>query len=181
MKNCIILICLLYSALCFSQEPSNYKPDNQSVRIESTNLPIVFISTNNQQIDREDRITARMKIIYNGANQLTHGDTIAYPNQTIDYDGYIGLKYRGNSSFTNSDKKPYAIRPLNKPLEEGGKKQKVSILGMGVDDDWALLAPYADKSMIRDLLSFTLARPYFEFVPSGKHCETIMDGVYYGA
>ena len=180
MKNCIILICLLYSALCFSQEPSNYKPDNQSVRIESTNLPIVFISTNNQQIDREDRITARMKIIYNGANQLTHGDTIAYPNQTIDYDGYIGLKYRGNSSFTNSDKKPYAIRPLNKPLEEGGKKQKVSILGMGVDDDWALLAPYADKSMIRDLLSFTLARPYFEFVPSGKHCEMIMDGVYYG-
>ena len=118
-----------------AQRADNYKPDDNSVKLTVTNLPIVFISTNNQQIDREERITARMKIIYNGENELNYTDTITYSSQEIDYDGYIGLRYRGNSSFTNSDKKPYAIRPLNKPLEEGGKKQKVSILGMGKDDD----------------------------------------------
>lgn len=121
-----------------------------------------------------------MKIIDNGEGELNYMDTIAHPDQRADYTGYIDLKYRGNSSFTNSDKKPYAIRALDKPLEDGGKKQKVSMLGMGKDNDWALLAPYADKSMIRDVLAFTLARPFFEYVPTGKYCEMIMDGTYYG-
>ena len=121
-----------------------------------------------------------VKIIDNGEGELNYMDTIAHPDQKADYTGYIDLKYRGNSSFTNSDKKPYAIRALDKPLEDGGKKQKVSMLGMGKDNDWALLAPYADKSMIRDVFAFTLAKPFFEYVPTGKYCEMIMDGTYYG-
>jgi len=51
---------------------------------------------------------------------------------------------------------------------------------MGKDNDWALLAPYSDKSMIRDILSFTLARPYFEYVPHTRLCEVILDETYYG-
>lgn len=180
MKN----LCLLFffcSVLSLSaQRADNYKPDNVNVPFTETNLPIVFLNVEGQQIDRDERVTARMKIIYNGEGELNYADTIAYPNQTVDYNGYIGLKYRGNSSFSNSDKKPYAVRPLDKPLADGGKKQKVAILGMGKDNDWALLAPYSDRSMIRDVFSFTLARPFFEFVPSGKHCELILDGTYYG-
>lgn len=181
MRNLLLALLLITSfAVVGAQESGNYKPDNRNVAFTETNLPIVFIDTQNQMIDRDERITARMTIIYNGENQLNYMDTLAHPNQKADYSGYIDLKYRGNSSFTNSDKKPYAIRALNKPLEEGGKKQKVSILGMGKDNDWALLAPYADKSMIRDVLAFTLARPFFEYVPTGKYCEMIMDGTYYG-
>jgi len=131
-------------------------------------------------IQREERITAWVKIIDNGNGQPNYGDTIAHPNQKIDYEGYVGLKYRGNSSFNSSDKKPYSFRPFNLPVEEGGKKKKVSILGMGKDNDWALLAPFSDKTMMRDILSFELARPFFDFVPHGKFCEVILDGTYYG-
>ena len=158
----------------------NYPPDNQNVQLTQTNLPIVWIEVNGQQIDREERKTARMKIIYNGEGQLNYADTVAHPGQTIDYDGYIALRYRGNSSFTMSDKKPYSIRPLDKPLEEGGKKQKVKILGMAKDNDWALLAPYNDKSMMRDLIAFELSRPWMDFTPHGKYCEMFLDGTYYG-
>ncbi|MBO4814166.1 MAG: CotH kinase family protein [Muribaculaceae bacterium] len=158
----------------------NYPPDNQNVQLTQTNLPIVWLEVNGQQIDREERKTARMKIIYNGEGQLNYADTVAHPGQAIDYDGYIALRYRGNSSFTMSDKKPYSIRPLNKPLEEGGKKQKVKILGMAKDNDWALLAPYNDKSMMRDLLAFELSRPWMDFTPHGKYCEVFLDGTYYG-
>ena len=181
MKKTLLLALLTTAAAmpAAAQRYDNYKPDNCDVRLYKTNLPIVFLRVDGQQIDRENRITARMKIISN-ADGVNYGDTLAHPGQTADYDGYIALKYRGNSSFTNSDKKPYAIRPLDKPLEEGGKKQKAAIMGMPADNDWALLAPYADKSMIRDALSFTLARPYFDFVPHMRHCELILDGTYYG-
>lgn len=161
MKKLFLLLSLFSLFSASAQQSDNYKPDNVDVPFTETNLPIVFLNVGGRQIDREERITARMKIIYNGEGKLNYADTLAHPDQKVDYEGYIGLKYRGNSSFTNSDKKPYAVRPLDKPLEEGGKKQKISILGMGKDNDWALLAPYSDRSLIRDVFSFTLARPFF--------------------
>ena len=158
----------------------NYRPDNRNVRLTSTNLPIVWIDVNGNYIDRDERITARMKIIYNGAGSLNYADTVAHPGQTIDYEGYVALRYRGSSSFSMSDKKPYSFRPLDKPLEEGGEKKKVKILGMGKDNNWALLAPYADKSMLRDLLAFEVSRPWMEYTPQGRFCEMYLDGIYYG-
>ena len=158
----------------------NYRPDNRNVRLTSTNLPIVWIDVNGNYIDRDERITARMKIIHNGAGSLNYADTVAHPGQTIDYEGYVALRYRGSSSFSMSDKKPYSFRPLDKPLEEGGEKKKVKILGMGKDNNWALLAPYADKSMLRDLLAFEVSRPWMEFTPQGRYCELFLDGIYYG-
>ena len=158
----------------------NYPPDNQEVGMRSTNLPIVWIDVDGEYIDRYERITARMRIIHNGDGQLNYADTVAHPGQTIDYEGYVALRYRGSSSFSMSDKKPYSFRPLDKPLEEGGTKKKVNILGMGKDNDWALLAPYADKSMMRDLLAFEVSRPWMEYTPQGRYCEMFLDGTYYG-
>ena len=158
----------------------NYPPDNQNVQLTATNLPIVWISVNGQYIDRDEPITASMKIIHNGDGVLNYADTVANPGQHIDYEGYVALRYRGNSSYSMSDKKPYSFRPLDKPLEEGGEKKKVNILGMGKDNNWALLAPYADKSMMRDLLAFEVSRPWMEYTPQGRYCELFLDGTYYG-
>ena len=158
----------------------NYPPDNENVKLTSTNLPIVWVNVGGEYIDRYERITARMKIIHNGDGQLNWADTVAHPGQRIDYEGYVALRYRGSSSFSFSDKKPYSFRPLDKPLEDGGVKKKVNILGMGKDNNWALLAPYADKSMIRDLLAFEVSRPWMEFTPQGRFCELFLDGTYYG-
>ena len=160
----------------FAQQVGNYKPTNQYVNLSQTNLPIVFINTGNAMILKDDRIAARMMIIYNGEGELNYADTLAHPSQKTAYKGRIGIKYRGNSSFYNSDKKPYSFRPEN----ESGKKQEVALLGMGADSDWCLLAPYSDKSLIRDVLTFQLAKPYFEYVPTGVHCEVVLDGTYYG-
>lgn len=182
------LTTLYLAALCstavYAQDISIdelYPPtNNREVKIGSTNLPIVFINTLGSVIQREERITARMKIIHNGDGCMNYGDTIAHPGQTADYEGYIGLKYRGNSSFEKSDKKPYGFKTLEQTLEEGGKKAKVTLLGMRKDNDWVLLAPFNDKSMIRDILTFELARPYFAYVPHGRFCELMLNGVYYG-
>ena len=157
-----------------------YPPDNQNVHLTSTNLPIVWIDVDGTYIDRDERITARMKILHNGNGQLNYADTVVHKGQHIDYEGYVALRYRGSSSFGMSDRKPYSFRPLDKPLEDGGVKKKVSILGMGKDNNWALLAPYADKSMMRDLLAFAVSRPWMEYTPQGRYCELFLDGIYYG-
>ena len=154
-------------------------PPNPHVPLVSTNLPIVWIEAP-KSVNQNTRVTARMKIIDNGEGVLNYADTVAYPGQNIDFEGYIGLRYRGNSSYLYSDKKPYSFRPLDKPLEDGGDWKKASILGMPRDSKWALLAPYADKSMIRDVLAFEISKPWMEYTPQGRYCEVIYNGSYHG-
>ena len=177
----LLAVVLILTATAHAEVPWwLYPPDNQYVHLSSTNLPIVWIDVDGRYIDRDVRITARMKVLHNGDGQLNYADTVAHPGQHIDYEGYVALRYRGSSSFGMSDKKPYSFRPLDKPLEEGGVKKKVNILGMGKDNNWALLAPFADKSMMRDLLAFEVSRPWMEYTPQGRYCELILDGTYYG-
>jgi len=142
--------------------------------VTSSNLPLVLITLDERMANKEEdkRVSATMKIIWNKngeRNNLTDTDN-------YDYNGKIGIKYRGNSSYWNSDKKPFALRIQ----DENGKKKKASILGMGEDEDWALLAPYTDKSMIRDVLLFDLMRGSLEYVPTGKFCEVFLNDVYQG-
>ena len=173
-----MLLCL--TAL-YAQRADNYPPTkNAQVKLSETNLPIVFIDVDGKMILREERITAKIKIIDNGTGKTNYADLATHPDQKVDYEGYISLKYRGNSSFNSSDKKPYGFKTIAKPLEEGGKKVKVSLLGLGKDNDWVLLAPFSDKSMIRDVLTFELGRPYLDWVPSSRHVEVVVDGKYYG-
>lgn len=176
----LILIVMAVLTLAGTATSANFPPDNTNVQLESTNLPIMWIEVFGQLIDRTEQISARIKIIHNGDGQLNYADTVAHPGQHIDYEGWVALRYRGNSSYSYSDKKPYSIRPLDKPLEAGGEKKKVDLLGMGKDNNWALLAPYNDKSMIRDLLAFEVSRPWMEYTPQGRYCEMFLDGTYYG-
>lgn len=153
-------------------------PDSVGVRIDSTNLPIIFIETQGQQISRNEFITGRMKIIDNKLS-LNFEDTTTRQNQSIDYDGYISIRYRGHGSF-GAKKKPYAIRVLDKPLSEGGKKKKSELLGMRKGKKWVLIANHYDKSMLRNALTYELAQPFIGFVPKYRFCEVFIDNVYYG-
>lgn len=178
----ILLSALVMLAVeaCVKPVVHNFPPEDTSVRLDSTNLPIVWIDVDGDSIMRDTRIGGHMTIIWNGEGKMNYADTIAHPGQRIDYDGYIAVRHRGNSTYNDSPKKPYSFRTLATPLDQGGKKQKVSLLGMGKDNNWALLAPYADRSLIRDMLTFELARPWMEYVPQGRHCELFLDGTYYG-
>ena len=103
-----MLLCL--TAL-YAQRADNYPPTkNAQVKLSETNLPIVFIDVNGKMILREERITAKIKIIDNGTGKTNYADLAAHPDQKVDYEGYISLKYRGNSSFNSSDKKPLRLQ-----------------------------------------------------------------------
>ncbi len=160
----------------------NFAP-SRKVTFTQTNLPLVFINVKGRIIHHGSKILARMKIIDNGDGH-NYRDTVAHASQKVDYEGYVSIKYRGNSSFYNSKKKPFSIRPLKASDVAGkgvnAKKEKVKIMGMAKDNDWALLAPWQDKSYMRDVLTMAMARGGHAFAPHMKYCEVIVDGIYYG-
>ena len=179
----IMLAFLAVPAQADSYDPDNYKPGVDTTKIDQTNLPIVFIDTRcggeqTQAIHKDWRIAVRMKIISN-ADGINYGDTLAHPNQTVDYEGWIAIRYRGNTSFTNSAKKPYNFKTM-KTADPDGDKLKTGLLGMPKDNTWVLLAPYIDRSLLRDVLVWQLARPYFDYTPRCRYCELVLDGIYYG-
>ena len=191
----IIIILLFFQFTVKSQIVKNYAPGppaiqdplypyhpNNNVSFSSSNLPIVVINLDERMADKSEdrRVPADMTIVYRtdgSRNNITDTISLNHPNKDIiNYTGKIGIKYRGNSSFNSSAKKPFGL----KTQDENGKNKEVDILGMGADSDWALLAPYNDRSMIRDVLTFDLMKGFPDYVPTGIYCEVILNGVYEG-
>jgi len=142
----------------------------QTVNFESSNLPIIVINTNGQTIPDEPKITAHMGIISNnegGRNYLT--------DSFNEYDGFIGIELRGNSSQT-WPKKPYGIETR----DASGENNNVSIFGMPEENDWVLHAPYADKTLIRNVLMYRLAAELGWYAPRTQFCELVLNGEYIG-
>gem|GEM_PF-665862 len=153
------------------------------VDLPETNLPIVMVDTRGkdgeqQAFDRNERKVMRMKVIMN-PDGINYGDTIDHPGQHADFDGWVAIRYRGSNSYVNSPKKPYSVKTImTGDIESRGLK--TPMMGMPADDDWVLIAPYQDRSQIRDVLMFELAGPWMEYVPRARHCELVIDGIYHG-
>ena len=143
----------------------------QFVNFSYSTLPIVIINTNGAIIPDDPKINVNMKIIYNGVgkiNQLT--------DQNFHFDGTVGIERRGSSSQTISDKKPYSIEVR----DAAGNDLAVPILGMPAESDWALIAPYSDKALIRDALTYNLAGTFMAWAPRTRFCELVLNGDYKG-
>jgi len=142
------------------------------VNFQSSDLPIVLISTNNgEPIPDEPKISAQMKIIDNGPGHINHLSDP--PNH---YDGFIGIERRGSTSQDLSDKKPYAVETRN----DAGEDLPVSLLGMPKESDWVFIAPFNDKSLVRDALALELARRTMTWASRSRFVELVLNGDYQG-
>lgn len=136
----------------------------------TSNLPIVIINTNGVIIPDEPKITANMGIIDNGyGNMNNQYDT---PN---DYDGYVGIEIRGQSSQM-FPKKSYGFETR----DEQGENLNVPLLGMPEENDWILYAPYTDKSMLRNFISFYMGSKLDSYCSRMAYCEVIINNEYIG-
>lgn len=141
------------------------------VSFTSSNLPIVVINTSGQFIPDEPKITAHMGIINNGPglqNNLT--DTFT------DYNGYIGIEMRGKSSLGLFPKKAYSVETR----DSLGENLNVSLMGMPEENDWILYAPYSDKSLLRNVLTFKMGELTGRYSSRTGYCEVVLNGEYMG-
>lgn len=137
---------------------------------ESSNLPIVIIDTEGVEIPDDPKIRGRMQIIDNGP-----GERNRVTDPPNDYDGVIGIEVRGTSSQA-FPKKQYGFETW----DEDGEDIDASLLGMPEEEDWILHAPYADKSLMRNVLAYHLARATGRYASRTAFCEVVLNGEYVG-
>lgn len=138
--------------------------------VTSTDLPLVILNTQGQNIPNDPKIPAYMGIIDNGPGVLNHvGDPFN------SYEGWIGIEVRGNSSQTFPQKQ-YAFETW----DQFGDNLDTTLLGMPREHDWILYGPYNDKSCMRNWLSYALSNDMGQYAVRGKYCEVILNGAYQG-
>ncbi|MBN2698240.1 MAG: CotH kinase family protein [Bacteroidales bacterium] len=110
-----------------------------------------------------------MKIIDNGdeRNYLT--------DPANGYNGKISIELRGSTSLIYP-KKQYGLETRN----EDGSNNNVSLLGLPDENDWVLYAPYADKSLIRNVLAYRLSEELGHYAPRTRLCELVLNDLYQG-
>ena len=153
-----------------------------SQNFTDTNLPIVLVTTDIDPntnlplpILDDPRILASMKIIKRPdgtRNYLTDQNTAVF----LDYDGRISIEIRGSSS-QDLPKKAYGFTTLQ---ADNVSNNNVSLLGMPSENDWILNALAFDPSLIRDYLSYNLARQLGEYATRTEFCEVLLNGEYVG-
>ena len=126
----------------------------------STGLPVVFLDTPDAQpiVSKEEWIEKATVRIFKA-------------DGTLDYDGSTSVKGRGNSTWTQFPKKPYALK----------LDSKSEILGMAKHKRWCLLANWMDRTLIRNAVAFEIARKTdLAWTPSGQFVELVLNGKHNG-
>ena len=130
-----------------------------TIKVSNTGLPIVRIDTKGQSVDRRDTWVE-------GATMR-----IELPDGTVNYEGPLSLKGRGNGTWSETDKKPYALR-----LDEKSK-----ILGMHKQKRWCLLANYKDRTLLRNDAAFWISRhTELPYTVTGRFVELVWNGKHMG-
>jgi CotH kinase protein/Secretion system C-terminal sorting domain len=136
-----------------------------------SNLPIVVINTDlGLSIPNEPKIDAEMGIIYNGEGNINY-----MTDPFNEFFGDIGIELRGSSS-QSFPKKPYGLETRG----PDSSNYNASIFNWPADNDWALIAPYSDKSLIRNVLTYKLGNELGRYSPRTKLCEVVLNGEYIG-
>lgn len=141
------------------------------ISFDSTLLPLVVISTGGAQIPDEPRITAQMKLVSNG-----FGVYNALDDPGNGYEGQISIELRGESSLGLFPKKSYSLETQT----TSGANNNVSLLGLPAENDWVLYAPYADKSLMRNVLSYGLFEKMGHYSPRTRFVEVVVNDDYKG-
>jgi hypothetical protein len=127
---------------------------------QRTNLPTLYITTKDNQpiLDKVTYVEGTLKIVA----------AVDVPGQ---YDGPIGIRLRGNSTFYYP-KKPYRLR-----LET-----KTRILGMPANErSWVLLANAMDNTLLRNAVAFEISKYIgMPFTCSYQLVDVVLNGSYVG-
>lgn len=137
---------------------------------ESSNLPIIKISTGGQTIVNEPKINATIEIIDNGPGQRNELAQTDYA-----YSGPIGIELRGNSS-QGMPKKPFNFEIR----DELGEDKEVDILNLPEGSDFALMANFSDKTLMRNALAYETFRQMGHYASRTRFCELVLDNTYQG-
>jgi hypothetical protein len=130
-------------------------------------LPIFKINTHKLPIPDEPKIKASLNIINNFNKKNTLSDSSAFHS--------IKIERRGHTSQTFA-KKSYSFNLY----EENDRKIPKSLLSLPASKKWVLYGPYADKSLIRNALTYSLYTQMGNYAPRTQFIELVINDNYRG-
>ncbi len=126
------------------------------------NIPVVQIYTDDNApiLDKKNYVKGTIKI----------SDPEGLFSDVKEFEARMGIRGRGNTTW-NMPKKPWKVK-----LDE-----KASILGMPADKEWALLANFTDRTLIRNVVAMKLSEICgFSWTPRMRHVEVYLNDQYQG-
>ncbi len=151
-------------SMLFGTQPATFSG------ITSSNLPLFLFDTQGQTIVDEPKIKVKLKVVDNGPGQRNLVNSTQFH-----YNGYAGIEFRGSSSQM-FPKKPYGFETW----DSTGAEFDFPLLGMPSEHDWALIANYSDKSLMRNALLYQTTRASGRYAARSRLVEVLINGEYAG-
>ena len=146
-----------------------------------TNMPIVILEVDGEMPDYK-RFEMLQEYL-TGEEPYTTGtisiiDGGKYDNRITDKPSVVSglqIKKRGHTSYV-FDKEQYLLKLTG----QEGEAVAVDVMGMGAHDSWILNGSMADKSMLRNFLSYRISSEVSPVTPDSRFCEVVFkkDGKY---
>ena len=141
-----------------NQESKEHSIRSQKLKLPSVSVNLGLSEANFEAFKKKEKINATLSV-FSKDNPLA--------------DASLTIKGRGNSSWFNAPKKSYTIK----------FKEKQEFLGFASNKSFALIANYFDKTLLRNITAYSLAKKVFtkmSWAPSAKTVHLFIDGVYQG-
>ena len=141
-----------------NQESKEHSIKSRKLKLPSVSVNLGLSEENFEAFKKKGKISASLSV-FSKDNRLT--------------DAPLTIKGRGNSSWFNAPKKSYTIK----------FKEKQKFLGFDSNKSFALIANYFDKTLLRNITAYSLAKKFFKkmsWAPSAKTVHLFIDGVYQG-
>ncbi|MBE0537185.1 MAG: CotH kinase family protein, partial [Phycisphaerae bacterium] len=130
----------------------------------TSNLPIFIVDTKGLYVYESAAQPAHAVVIDTAA------DGRAAVTGPVDFAGWGGIKLRGSSSL-QFPKKQYAFETWDAVKEDAN----VSILSMPSESDWIIHAPYSDKSLMRNYLSYKWSNDMGRYAVRTRFVEVFLN------
>lgn len=138
----------------------------------SSNLPVVIVHTFGENLDYNDQQNSRSpkrpvwSVFYDGSREANDEGQRTTLTESPHFSGRAGMRVRGQTS-TMFPKKQYTFE-----LWDGEDDDfDASLLGMPEESDWILHAPYSDKTLMRNVLAYSLFREMGHYAVKTQYVE----------
>jgi len=158
------------NSMDYGVTPGWFMPPLPPIEDFTSNLPIVIINTNGQEIPAEPSIPGEMGIIWNGEGNINSSG-----GQPTEFLGNIGIDKRGQSSLW-FPKNNYAVETK----DANGEDMDVSFLNFPEEEDWILHGPFSDKTLMRNVLAMHLGNEMGSYNSRTRYVELIINEEYQG-
>jgi len=144
--------------LFLSKNNNDYPNKRPKKSLKKSNLPWISINTK-KGIKDDPKLSAKLSV---------KEDKVVFKEK-------IQIEIRGNTS-QSFKKKSYSFLFL----DEDSQTKKVGLMNLPMHEHWVLYGPYADKSLMRNVLAYRLFQNMGHYAPRTKFCELSINGFYQG-